>query len=274
MSNSGRFSGRWGRLGVSVAVVACVLGVSGPAFAQSDKWEVDAAPLYFWAAEMDGRIIAADRTVSLFLPFDAAADKLAGAFSFHVEARKNRWGLLADLNFIRLSTDADFTTPALANTVKGTAQLDMTVFEGGASYLVSPDANFGVIGGLRSYTLSPNIALDGPVLGVRDVDATKTAVSAFGGFTYRPKLSSKLGLLTRADIGGGGAFMWSGTVGLEYRFKPWGGLAFGYHALGVDTGDADAITTLPAGTDEGDRVKYDVTHYGPFFSMTLHWTQK
>ena len=259
-----------GRLG---AVLAMVLAVPLSASAQSDKWEVDVAPLYLWASEMDGRIVAADRTVSLFLPFDEAADKLAGAFSFHGEARKDRVGVFGDLYFIRLSTDAEFTTPVLSNRVTGTAQLDMTVFEAGASYLLKPDANFSVIGGVRSYTLSPNIELDGPVLGVRDVDATKTAVSVFGGFTYRPKLTSKLGLLTRADIGGGGAFMWSGTVGLAYRFKPWGGLAFGYHALGVDTGDAAAVP-LPAGTDEGNRVKYDITHYGPFFSLTLHWSQK
>lgn len=262
------------RLGFIPALLAMVLAVPVSASAQSDKWEVAVAPLYLWASEMDGRIVAGDRTVSLFLPFDAAADKLAGAFSFHGEARKGRVGMFADVNFIRLSTDAEFTTPVLSNTVTGTAQLDMTIVEGGASYLLKPDANFSVIGGVRSYSLSPNIALDGPVLGVREVDVTRTAVGVFGGFTYRPQLTSKLGLLTRADIGGGGAFMWSGTVGLAYRFKPWGGMAFGYHAMGVDTGDADAIATLPAATDDDNRVKYDVTHYGPFFSLTLHWSQK
>jgi hypothetical protein len=40
---------------------------------------------------------------------------------------------------------------------------------------------------------------------------------------------------------------------------------FGYHALGIDTGDAGA---------DSNEVEYDVTHYGPVFSLTLHWTQK
>jgi hypothetical protein len=259
---------------VGCACVAGVLWVTSPAFAQSDNWEVDVAPLYFWASELDGRIITSNDSVSLFLPFDEAVDTLAGSFSFHGEARKGRAGFFGDIYFIRLSTDAEFVTP-LSTTVLGTTELDMTVFEGGASYLVKPDANLSVIGGVRTYTQSPRITLSGPVLGVREVDVSRTATSVFAGFTYRPKLSEKWALISRADIGVGEAFEWSGTLGFAYRFKPWGGLAFGYRALGVDTGDAEGIATLPAGqASDDDRVKYDVTHYGPFLSLTLHWAQK
>jgi hypothetical protein len=235
---------------------------------------VDVAPLYFWASELDGRIVTRNDSISLFLPFEEAVDTLAGSFSFHGEARKGRVGFFGDIYFIRLSTDAVFATP-LATSVLGTAELDMTVFESGASYLVKPGANLSVIGGVRTYTQSPRITLSGPVLGVREVDVSRTATSVFGGIIYRPKLSEKWTLISRADIGGGEAFEWSGTLGFAYRFTPWGGLAFGYRALGVDTGDAEGIAALPAGqTSSDDRVKYDVTHYGPFLSLTLHWTQK
>ena len=97
------------------------------------------------------------------------------------------------------------------------------------------------------------------------VDESRTAASAFGGFTYRPKLSEKWTLLTRADLGAGSAFTWSGTLGFEYRFKPWGSIGFGYHALGIDTGEA--------GEGTGD-IEYDVTHYGPVVGMTMHLGQK
>jgi hypothetical protein len=259
-------------LAVVAALSALIVAVPVPARAQGDKWEVDVAPLYFWASALDGRIVMPAREVSLFLPFDEAADTLAGAFSFHGEARKGRWGMLADINFLRLSTDADFRT-ATGAVVPGTAELDLTIFEGGVSYLVNPDRNLSVLGGIRTYNLSPRVELDAPVQGVREVDVSRTAVSAFGGVAFRPKINSKLGLLTRADIGGGEAFTWSGTIGLEYRFKPWGGLAFGYHALGVDTGDAEGVFATPA-SGEVAEPKYDVTHYGPFFSLTLHWAQK
>jgi hypothetical protein len=55
------------------------------------------------------------------------------------------------------------------------------------------------------------------------------------------------------------------TLGFEYRVKPWAGLMFGYRALGIDTGDA---------SEDSNEVAYDVTHYGPMFSLTLHWTEK
>jgi hypothetical protein len=48
--------------------------------------------------------------------------------------------------------------------------------------------------------------------------------------------------------------------GLEYRFKPWGGVELGYKALGIDVegGDANLRT-------------YDVTHHGPILGLRLHW---
>ncbi len=251
---------------ISAATLAvALLGASQPAMAQSDKWEVVVAPLYLWASETNGNISVRDRSVPVFLDFADAADSLAGAFAFHGEARKSRIGLFADVNFIRLSTDASFTTPILSRQVNGTAQLDMTMFEAGGSYLLKPDKNFSVIGGLRTYTLSPKLEFESDVRELTVVDTSKTSVGVFGGFTFRPKLAEKWVLLTRADLGAGEAFTWSATLGFEYRVKPWAGLMFGYHALGIDTGDA---------SEDSNEVAYDVTHYGPMFSLTLHWTEK
>jgi hypothetical protein len=247
------------------SILAAVLGAPAGAFAQSDKWQVDAAPLYLWASEQSGKISVNDHDVPVFMSFGDAADKLAGAFAFHVEARKNRWGALADINFIRLSTDATFTTPVLSRQVNGTAQLDMTIFEAGATYLVNPERNVTVLGGLRTYTLSPRLEFESAATQLTPVDTSKTAAGVFGGIAFRPKLSDKLTLLTRADLGAGAAFTWSATLGFEYRFKPWGGAMFGYRGLGIDTGSAD---------EAAHDVEYDMTHYGPFFSLTLHWMQK
>jgi hypothetical protein len=258
-------SNRFRAIVLAAAVVTGIVWEPTSVFAQSDKWQVDVAPLYLWAAEQSGKISVADHDVPLFMDFGDVADKLAGAFALHVEARKNRWGALADINFIRLSTDATFTTPIIARQIAGTAQLDMTIFEAGATYLVNPERHLSVLGGLRTYTLSPEIEFESDASQLAPVDTSETAAGVFGGLAFRPRLSEKLTLLTRGDLGAGAAFTWSATLGFEYRFKPWGGAMFGYRALGIDTGDADE-----AATD----VEYDMTHYGPFFSLTLHWMQK
>ena len=199
------------------------------------------------------------------MSFGDAAEQLAGTFTVHVEARKRRWGVLGDVSFVRLTSDAAFTTPVAARTVEGSFKNDIIGFEGGASYLVDPESHFSVIGGVRTYTFGIELEFEGAARELTPIDDSRTAVSAFGGFTYRPRLSEKWTLLARGDVGGGSAFTWSGTLGFDYRMKPWGSLGFGFRALGVDTGEAAAAT---------GEVEYDVTHYGPIIGLTLHFNRQ
>src|SRR5262245_13540188 len=83
---------------VIVATVTSGVFFARPASAQqSDDWRVSLTPLYLWAARTNGDIATRAGTVPVFMSFADAADKLAGAFSFHVEARKNRLGIFGDL---------------------------------------------------------------------------------------------------------------------------------------------------------------------------------
>jgi len=111
-----------GPLAIACAVVA--LGAFAPrsAFAQGQEgWQVDLAPLYFWAATTDGNLaINGARNVPVYMDFADAKSKLAGAFAFHGEARHGRWGALGDVNFIRLSSDVSYTTPILSAPIAGT----------------------------------------------------------------------------------------------------------------------------------------------------------
>ncbi len=239
---------------------AAILGVAGPARAQStDGWQVDFVPLYFWAMSLDGTLSAGPATLPIGLDFADAAENLGGAFSFHLEASKGRWAGFADLNFIRLESDADFTIGRA--TATGRIELDNTIFEAGAAYIVHEPARILVLGGLRTYTLSPVIGFTAGAGGATPVDASETSPNAFVGLAARPKLSEKWSLLTLADIGGGDANLtWSAEAGLGFRFTRWGGLAFGYKALGIDVDREDVAVR-----------EYDVVHHGPFFGLDLHW---
>ena len=249
---------------LSIGVVLLGSLTAQPASAQqSDSWRVSVAPFYFWATSLDGEIATRAGTVPVFLSFDDATDSLAGAFSFHFEAEKNRFGMFTDLNFLRLSTEAAFTLQGpLAMTVNGDADIDSTFFEAGASYRLSDTTNVAVIGGLRTYTLSSQIEFRTANVVLTPIDASRTAVSAFAGVQYRPALSEKFSLISRADIGGGSGMSWSSMLGFECRPKPWAGLVAGYNAVGVEFG-----------TEEDDKPirKVDLTYYGPFVGLNLHW---
>ena len=247
-------------------VAGMVLGILAPqpALAQtSDAWKGSFAPLYFWATRINGDIATRAGTVPVFMTFDDAADNLAGAFSFHFDAEKNRFGIFSDLNFVRLSTESDFRLQGpLAVTVNGDADIDNTFFEAGASYRLSESAPIAVIGGLRTFTLSTQVEFSTASVSVTPIDASRTAVSGFAGVTYRPALTEKVSLISRADIGGGSGMSWSGMLGFEFRPKPWLGLAAGYKAVGISFGDE---------TDDEEIRKVDLTYYGPIFGLNLHW---
>ena len=257
---------------VSCVLLAFVACSPRSAFAQANEgWQVDLAPLYFWAATTDGNLaINGNRNIPVYMDFADAKSKLAGAFALHVEAKKGRWGVLGDVNFIRLSSDVSYTTPIIGAPIAGTVKLDQLIFDGKMMYEVKPGTKFMLVGGIRTLSMSPNAHFTGPVGGqLADIEVSKTEVAGVGGFVYRPALAKKVVLLTQADIGGGSAFTWSALGGIEFQVKPWIGLAAGYNALRIDTGSVPK-----SGTAAVSDLQYEVTQYGPVFSLTFHWATK
>ena len=265
------FFGRRPSVCALAMAVCAVLGTPGRALAQTDRWEVDVAPLYFWVATTDGNLaINGTKNIPVYMDFADAASKLAGAFSFHGEAHRGRWGVLGDINFMRLSTDTSYTTPILNAPVAGTFQFDQVLFNGKVAYEVTPGSKLHVVGGIRTLTMSPNVRFTGPVGGqLASIDISSTHVAGVAGFIYRPRLGNKVVLLTQADIGGGSAFTWSATGGIEFQIKPWIGLAAAYSALRIDTGNVPK-----SGNGAVKDLQYAVTQYGPAFSLVFHWKQQ
>jgi hypothetical protein len=242
---------------------------------KTNRWEVDLAPLYFWAPSTSGNLaINGTRDIPVYMSFSDAKSKLASAFTFHGEARKGRWGFLGDVYIINLSSDVNYTAPIISPPITGTLELDQVITNGKGMYEVKSGTGFYVVGGVRTMNLSPGVHFTGPVGGqLADIEGGNTKVAGVGGFIYRPKLSDRFTLLTQADVGDGGAFTWSALGGIEFRMKSWIGLAAGYEVLGIDTGDVPTAGSERIGTAPGD-VKYTMKQYGPLFSLTFHFGQK
>ena len=252
--------------------ISLILLMPRVALAQTNNgWEVDLAPLYFWAATTSGNLaINSNIDIPVYLSFSDAKDRLASAFTFHGEALKGRWGFLGDVYIINLSSDVTYTTPILGLPISGTLEFDQVITNAKGKYEVKPGTRFYVVGGVRTMKLSPGAHFTGPVGGqLADIEGGNTKVAGVGGFIYRPKLNDRFTVLTQADIGGGGAFTWSAFGGIEFLIKPWIGVAAGYEVLGIDTGDVPTRGSTPIGTVTGD-VKYTVKQYGPAFSLTFH----
>lgn len=249
------------RLFVGLMTIALVSAAPGRAAAQqADGWEVSVVPMYFWAASLNGTMGVGPASLPIELDFSDAADHLSSAFAFHFEASRGRWGVMSDLNFVGLESEAPLTVGG--RTVQSEVDFDSTIFEAGASYIVVPSTKFGIIGGLRTYTIAPRVDLTNPPTGsTTSLDVSKTSANAFVGAVLRPRITSRLTFIGRADVGAGQAdFTWSALAGLGYQISRWGDLEFGFKALGIDVtgGDRDLRT-------------FDVDQYGPIFGLRLHW---
>jgi len=250
---------------VALLALAVVPGAALAQTAPSETWQVEFAPFYFWVADLSGNMTVRNTSVPISLSFSDAAKHLARAFTFHFTARRHRIGLISDVMFMRLKTDATFTLPN-AIALPGTLKLINALVEVGGSYLLVPSKDLSLIGGVRFDRVGPTISFTGATMTVTPVDTSKTIADGFVGFNFLPRLSRKVTLISRADIGGGGSKLsWSALGGIEYRFKPWGGLAFGYKAYGIDVQN-DSTSPVPT--------KYDVIQHGPIFGVNLRWSGK
>lgn len=244
----------------TVMATVLVCAVSARADAQRRaEWEVSVAPMYLWGTALDGTVSAGPATVPVFLKFADAADNLGGAFSFHFEASRGRWGVFSDLNFIRLSSSSQFTL--LGQTIDGEFDFDNVMFELGGSCLLQERAGLAAIGGLRTYTVAPKLEFRATNTAATPIDASATSPNAFVGLVVRPRITDKWTFVARGDVGAGDAdFTWSSLVGLEYRVVRWGSLDFGFRALGIEVTNQDRVVG-----------EYDVTHYGPIVGFRFHW---
>jgi hypothetical protein len=74
-------------------------------------WEFFLAPIYLWAASSSGKMTVRGIQVDVDESFSDVVDNLDGALISHFEAHyKQRWGIFADLMYIRLNPD-DVLTP-------------------------------------------------------------------------------------------------------------------------------------------------------------------
>ena len=228
----------------------------------ADKnWEWSLAPMYLWAASIDGDMTVRGIKVDVNQSFSDSldySDNLDGALMFHFEGLyKQRWGFFADLMYIRLNPDDESTR-------LGDISIDYeeTLAELGGFYRWASAAHaVDGLGGLRYTSMKGELGLPAPL---PDVDQRKDWLDPFFGARWIWSFTDKWGLRLRGDVGGfgiGSDLTWN-AIGL-ITFKPWKYVGFGggYRALYQDysTGSGN------------NRFSHDATMYGPILGLTITW---
>jgi len=73
-----------------------------PGQTAGNQWEFTILP-YVWSAGLSGDVTAKDRTTHVSVPFDKILDNLDFGGFVQVEARKGKWGMFLQTNYLKNS---------------------------------------------------------------------------------------------------------------------------------------------------------------------------
>jgi hypothetical protein len=237
-------------------VVLAMLLVGTPSVADaqsgSDEWQFNLAPLYLWAASIDGTMTVREGVDNDFeVDFADAFDNLEMGFTVHFEARKGRWELLADVFYLNVADSQDIDTP-IGRTVD--VEFESLILEGGAGYEFAD--TWWVIAGVRYFKLDSAITFE--ILG--SIEPSESWGDLFAGVMWRPQLGNRWHFSGRFDVGAGGSdLVWNAMAIIDYRLGKWAAILAGYRHLDIDY------------KNQNTGIKYDMSMSGPVAALRFFW---
>jgi hypothetical protein len=220
--------------------IICLPVYAAGSVSDSDSWKFTLIP-YFHLAGMNGEVTIDGITAEVDESFSDLVKNADIGGSFHLEARKGKWGVFIDPMYMKMSADEEVAD------LKVELEVEQWLVEGGGILRVSEwlfgnnndrKASIDALAGVRYFSLTTD--MDFNLL--PDLDWSKDWVDPFVGVIFKTDLSRKISLALRGDIGGfgiGGAsdFVWGASVQLGYDVSKKSTLWFGYRVLDFDYDD-------------------------------------
>jgi len=178
-----------------------------------------------WAAALEGDLRVRDTTAHVDSSFSDLFKQLDFTIATQFEARKGKWRLMLDENYINLGTTGN---GPLRNPVK--IEPTLNFFEFGASYEVvtvpnknstdndplPPVFSAEILGGAR-YT---HFGLGLEPANRPPVEASRNLVDAFVGNRFKGRLHPAVTLIAKYTVGGGGSDFTGTATGLvDFKFR-------------------------------------------------------
>jgi hypothetical protein len=175
------------------------------------------------------------------IDFDDLIDDADFALMLHLEGRRGKLGLFADLVFG--DEPRNFSLGPVPFTAE--SDLELTIIDLGGVWYPSEDGGFGIHYGVRLIDLDQEV----DVLGIgplptdrRIFELARTEVDGLLGFRYLSDLSESWSFAFAGDFSAGGTDgSWGAWLILGYHFgsEDRYGLRFGYRHLEMELGDED-----------------------------------
>lgn len=240
---------------VAADVSPLLIGEPRPAEAEGG-WTFSVAP-YFWIAGLSGDTAQFGMpTVHIDSSFSDILGNLDFAFMAAGEARYDRFSVIGDVIYTKLSADAETPLGILASDVDVTSESFSGLLGLGYAVLDGPDGHLDVVGGIKLWSVETTISLSGGLLGRREASDSATWVDGVVGLRGKYSFTPEIYLTGWGLVGGGGADIdWDVALGIGYDFNDRVSAIAGYRALGVDYSD--------------DGFLFDTVQQGPILGVAI-----
>lgn len=233
-----------------------VSGLGAPAMAQdaaapapriqpgASDWNFT-AELYGWMPSLNPELTSGQ---DLEIDFGDILDSLQFTFMGAFKAKKDRWGLFADLVYLDIEQTkrGSISVGPVQIADRVSVEMKSWIVTLGASYEFArtQSSMFEVVGGARYLSIETIIEANiGPI--AKGIDETDTVWDGFVGVAGRTELDDKWALTYYADIGGGGSDLtWQAHASVDYSLNDRIDLTAGYRHLDWEFGDFGPLDQL------------------------------
>lgn len=236
---------------------------------QSGEWQYEFTP-YLWMAGLKGTVGIGSLTASgIEVSFSDILDMFEFGLMGTFEARKGKWGLLADAMYLKVSDSAvrQATVGPGLGLGPGPATITANVnfelvnqmyqFAGAYRFSEGPTA-WDAVGGVRYNYLKPEIQLVGTATGTHIRSRTEDWWDAFAGLRVKHVLSPRWTVVGYVDIGAGESdSTWQFLAGLNYDSSKSTSVKIGYRHYAVDYSKGD--------------FRYDMETAGPYIGVGIRF---
>jgi len=201
-------------------------------------WEFRIEP-YLWASGLNGTTGVRHFTSDVNVPFKDVFSHLDMAAALQFEARKGRWGFVADGFYAKLSASGSIPTP-----LDRTADVGIKQFTGDlyAAYRFA-ESSTGFVdayAGIRDNYMSLDLSARGPTHSL-DLWESENWIDPIVGLRGQWNINEKFFLAAQGDIGGfgvGADFAWAlqGTAGYNFTNKVSAELGYRYYKTDYSNG--------------------------------------
>ena len=248
----------------SIVLALALLAI--PTAATASEWSWKLTP-YAWLADVTVDLEVNDREIfSREIDFDDVLDDLDFALMAHLEGRRGKLGVFADLIFGDFGDEPrNFSLGPVPITAK--ADPELTLLDLGGVWHPSEDGGFGIHYGVRLIDIDQTLDIRGfgPLpTDRRIIDFTRTEYDGLLGFRYLSEFSQGWSFAFAADYSAGGSDgSWGTWLVLGYHFgsEDRYGLRFGYRYLEIEL----------EGEDRAAKVETELELSGPLLGFTFSW---